>query len=99
MKNGIGLVQPDRPFDVLDGDLMRTPLGSHHAEKMERIGLIRLDLQNLPIYLLGSLQAASLMVLDSDRQGFGNRRHDVDYGNATCHPQGVSRERATTSGR
>ena len=50
-------------------------LVSNHAEKMERIGMIRLDRENLPIDLLGGLQPAGLMVLDRNRQCFGNRCH------------------------
>jgi hypothetical protein len=30
-------------------------LGGNHAEKINRIGMIRLDRENLPIDLLGSL--------------------------------------------
>ena len=41
--------------------------------------MIRLDRENLPVDLLGSLQPAGLMVLDRNRQCFGNRCHDVDY--------------------
>ena len=41
-------------------------LGSNHAEKMERVGMIRLDRQNLPVDLLGGLQPTGLMVLDRD---------------------------------
>jgi hypothetical protein len=43
--------------------------------------------------LLGSLQPTSLLVLDRNRQRFGNRCHDVDYDNTTCQPQRVSRRR------
>ena len=42
---------------------------------MQCIGLIRLDRENLPIYLLGSLQTASLMVPKSNRQCLGYRCH------------------------
>ncbi len=68
-------VQADRPFDVLDGNLVLAHLVSNHAEKMEGVGLIRLDGENLPVDLLGSLQPAGLMVLDRNRQCFGNRCH------------------------
>ena len=54
---------------------------------MDRIGMIRLDRENLPIDLLGSLQPAGLMVLDRNRQCFGNRCHEANYGNTTCQPQ------------
>ena len=68
--------QPDRPSNVLDGNLVLAPLGGNHAEKMNRVGLIRLSLENLPIDLLGGLQPTGLMVLDRNRQRFGNRRHN-----------------------
>ena len=75
MKSGLDAIQPDGPLNGFDGDLMLAHLQSHHAEKMERVGLIRLDRENLPIDLLRSLQAARLMVLESNRQCFGNCRH------------------------
>ncbi len=37
-------VQPDRPLNVFDGNLMLAQLVSHHAEKMNRIGMIRFRL-------------------------------------------------------
>ena len=86
--------QPDRPSNVLDGNLVLAHLVSDHAEKMNRIGVIRLGRENLPIDLLGGLQPAGLMVLDRNRQCFGNRCHDVNYDNMTCAPQCVSKERA-----
>ena len=33
------------------------------------------------------------MVLDRNRQGFGNRCHNVNYGDTTCQPQCVAAER------
>ena len=71
-------VQPDRPSNVLDGNLVLARLVSNHAEKMPRIGLIRLSRKNLPIDLLGGLQPTGLMVLDRNRQGFGNRCHNAN---------------------
>jgi hypothetical protein len=74
-------VQADRPANVLDGNLVLARLGSDHAEKMNRIGLTRFNLQNPPVDLLGGLQPAGLMVLDRDRQCFGNRCHNVNKDN------------------
>jgi hypothetical protein len=68
-------VQLDRPSNVLDGHLVLADLVGNHAEKMNRVGLIRLGLQNLPIDPLGSLQPAGLMVPDRNRQRLGNRCH------------------------
>ncbi len=72
-------LQPDCPPDVLDGHLVFARLVGNHAEKMKRIGMIRLDGENLPIDLLGRLQAAALVVLEGHRQCLGNRRHGVYY--------------------
>ena len=76
MEGGPAPFKPDRPRDVLDGDLVLARLVSDHAEKMPRIGMIRLDRENLPVDLLGGMQPAGLMVLDRDRQCFGNGCHD-----------------------
>jgi hypothetical protein len=54
-------------------------LVSQQAEQMPRIGMIRLNLQNPPLDLLGSLQPTGLVVLDRNRQCFGNRCHSADY--------------------
>ena len=43
---------------------------------MQRIGLIGLDGENLPVDLLGGLEPARLMVLNRQRQGFGNCCHN-----------------------
>ena len=61
-------LQGDRASNVIDGGLVLARLGSEHAEKMERVGMIRRDGENLPIDLLGSLQPAGLVVLDRDRK-------------------------------
>ena len=50
-------------------------LVSDQAQQMDRIDLIRLDRQYLPIDLLGGLQPTGLMMLDRNGQGFGNRCH------------------------
>jgi hypothetical protein len=73
--------QPDRPSNVLDGDLAVANLLSNHAEKMPRIGLIWLDREDLPVDLLGSVQPTGLMVPDRNGQGLGNRCHHVNYDN------------------
>ena len=75
MKESRAASQGDRPSNVFDGDLVLADLGRNHAEKMERVGLIRLDGENLPVDLLGGLQPAALMVLDRNRQKFRSCRH------------------------
>ena len=70
-------LQPDRPSNVLDGDLVPAHLVGNHAEKMDRIGMIRIDRENLPVDLLGRLQPAGLMVLDRNCKCFGNGCHHI----------------------
>ncbi len=88
-------LQPDRPSNVFNGNLMFAHLGSNHAEKIECVGMIRLDLKNLPVDLFGGLQPTTLMVLYCNCKCFGNCCHSVNYDNTTCQPQCASRERAT----
>jgi hypothetical protein len=64
---------------------------------MNRFGVIRLDLQDQTIELLGGLQPAGLVVLDRGRQGFGDGCHDADYDPTIGGPQRVSSERASAS--
>ena len=68
-------IQPDGPSYVFNGNFVFSRLRSNHAQKMERIGMIRLGRENLPVDLLGSLQPAGLMVPDRAYQGFGNCCH------------------------
>ena len=59
---------------------------SEHAEKVEGIGLIRVRLENLAIDLLSRLQLASLVVLDCNRERFGNRGHFGSEGESETDP-------------
>jgi len=67
--------QPDRPSNVVDRNLVFADLASNHAEKMERIGMMRGDGENLPINLFGNLRPTGLMVLDRNCQRFRNCCH------------------------
>ncbi len=69
----------DRPSNVLDGKLVFARLESNHAQKVQGIGMIRLDRENLPIELLGSLQPTALMVLHRNRKCLGNGCHGAYY--------------------
>ena len=73
-------VQADCPSDALDGHLVLPDLVRNHTQKMQRVGLIGLDGEDLPVDLLGSLQLPSLVVLDRHRQCLGDR----------CHAQPIS---------
>ncbi len=79
--------QGDCPFDVCDGYLVFPHLVSNQAEEMRRVGMIRLDCENLPVELLGRMQPTALMVLDRHRQCFGNCRHGVYYEKMRCASQ------------
>ena len=61
--SGVSL-QPDRLLDVFDRHLMLTRLMRHHTQKVNRVGLLRIDGKNLPVDLLGRLPAACLVVPD-----------------------------------
>ena len=87
MEGGHIPFQPDRTSNVFDGSLVLAHLVSNHAEKVPRVGMIRLDRENLPVDLLGGLQPTGLMVLDRNRQCFGNRCHNANYGKKTNRPQ------------
>ena len=73
----LGKVRLQIQYTAVPGDRFIQParLMSDHAEKLDRIGLVRSDLEDLPINLLGSLQPAGLMVSEGDCQCFGNRGH------------------------
>ena len=49
------------------------------AEQIDRIGMVGRGREDLPVKLLGDLQPTRLVVLDRNRQGFGNRCHDAYY--------------------
>jgi hypothetical protein len=55
-------------------------LNGQRAEKMERIRLIRLNGENLPVDLFRDLQTARLMVLAGNRQRFRNCGHGANTG-------------------
>ena len=82
--------QPYRPSNKIDGNLVLPDLVSNHAEKVESVGMIRLDRENLSIDLLGSLQPTGLMVPNRNRQYLGNRCHEENYDNTACQRQCVS---------
>jgi hypothetical protein len=67
MKGSLIASQPNRTPDVLDSNLMSAYLVGDEAKQMPRIGMIRLDRENLPVSLLGGLQPTGLMVLASNR--------------------------------
>ena len=75
MEERLVAVQPDRPSDVLDGQLVLARLVSQHAEQMKRIGMVGIDLQDLPVELLRCLEVAGLVMLQGQCQCFSDRCH------------------------
>jgi hypothetical protein len=84
MEGSFGILQPDRPSNVLDGNLMLADLAGEHSKHMQCIGMIWLDGENLPVDLLGGLQPTGLMVLDRNRQCLGNRCHNLTASGTPC---------------
>ena len=58
-----------------DGFVALARLVGEQAKQMDGIGLIRFQLQDSPIDLLGGLQPATLMMPDRNRQDFGDDCH------------------------
>src|SRR5882724_12411507 len=77
-------VQYDCPQDVLDGNLVLPHLGGDDSEQMQGIGMIRINGEDLPVKLLSSLKLPGLMMLDGNRESFGNRCHRVHSGSEMC---------------
>ncbi len=69
--------QPDRPRNVFHGTGGIAHLVAIYAEKMERVGMIRLDGENLPVDLLGSPQPTRLLVANRSCQRLGVGYHGV----------------------
>jgi len=63
---------------TVHGQLVLARLVSNHAEEVNRIGMIRLDREDLPVDRLGSLHSPALVVLDRNRKCFRNRHHSFD---------------------
>ncbi len=68
-------VQLDGSANVLDGRVMPAGPVGKFAEQMERVGVVGIDLQDLPVNLFRLLEIAGLMVLQSLRECFGNGWH------------------------
>ena len=81
VKNTVGAVQFNRSANEFDGDLVLARLGGPAGQQMDSFGMIRIELENLPIDLLGCRQIAGSMMLDSQCEGFVNRGHAIHDGN------------------
>ena len=87
VKDPICRVQLDGAADGLDGHARPARLERNDAEEVGDIRVIRLNGENLPVYLLGGLQAACLVVSKSDRKHFWNGSHSSHHGKASSRPQ------------
>ena len=68
MRLGIVRLQFQCPAAAGDRFIQSARLVRNHAQKMDRIDLIRLHHEDLPVETFGSLQTAGLVVFDGDRQ-------------------------------
>ena len=62
MENGPAAVPADSPFDALDRGGRIARLQRNHADQVHRVGMPRIDLEDLPIDLFRRPQTAALMV-------------------------------------
>ena len=86
MEKRITRLHLDGTLDVLDRRRVLANLVGDNSQQVQGIGMGRLDRENLPVDLLGDLQAAGLVVLDGEVQGLGEGGHFVDcpYYPALC---------------
>src|SRR5262249_45170373 len=68
MEDRLVAPDPDRASYVIHGHLVMARLVSQQTQKINRIGMIRLVAEDLPIDPLGLLGPTVLMVSDRDRQ-------------------------------
>ena len=76
MEESRSTAEPDRLLNVPNGDFMIARSGGNQAEQVEGVGLVGLGGENLPVDLLGGLQATALVVLQGNRQCFADCCHD-----------------------
>ena len=70
-------IQSDGPANVFGSHILPPRLMGDDAEKVNRVGLIRIHLEDLSIELISRLQPATLMVLHGNGKGFGDRGHGI----------------------
>jgi hypothetical protein len=75
MKPSCIRIQPNGSLHVFERDIVLSHLMGEQAEEVNRLGVMRIGLQDLSIDLLGGLEAAGFVVLEREGEGFGNRGH------------------------
>ena len=73
-------------MEVLDGDPVMASLCVEEAQRVQGTRVVWFSLQDLAIDRLGGLQPTGLMVLNRDRECFGDGCHGVDYDTPTRGP-------------
>jgi hypothetical protein len=71
----VAAVDRDRLSDERDGGVILADLMRENAQEMQRFGVLRLDIEDLPIDPLGLGKPAGLMMRESRGKGVLNRRH------------------------
>ena len=77
MKPGLRSIFIDRVADESHRHAHLASLNCQRTEHAQRMGIARLDLQNLPIDLFGLDQLARLVMTNGGRQGFVNSDHNA----------------------
>lgn len=67
--------QRDRTVDILNGHFLVASFVADDTEKMQGIGVIRIDAKNLSVEPFSLLPLSGLMALDGAHKYFRNGRH------------------------
>ena len=73
----VGRLRPqgDGPADVLHGQRMLSALLGNDSQQVQRIGVVRVGLEDAVVDLFRHREPPGLMVGNRDRQGFGEGCH------------------------
>jgi hypothetical protein len=80
VERSVSPVRRDRASDIFDGNIVPTQMMGDYANEVQRFGMIRVDLKNLPVNRLGILKTTALVVLHGNRHCFGNRHGERKEG-------------------
>jgi hypothetical protein len=85
------IVARDRPADEVDGNRMVTAPVGDHAEKMQAIGVVGIDREDLAVESLRLVELAGLMQRQGRSQGLCDIQAHILSLRATVGLQGVCR--------